>query len=320
MKLIDYMKYFLENHVDLPDSKLKILNDKVEIIDRFFTSNGNLKDNYKKAIPQGSYGHKTIINPVNANDEFDADILVHFKEVEEWEPKDYINNIYNEFKNNGNYKDIVTRRTRCIVVNYKGDFHLDIVPFIKTDEGNYIFNRNDNIKEPTNPEEYKKWLSEKDTITGSKLKKVIRIFKYLRDHKRTFSAKSILINTLLGNVIKEEDSKDVFSDLPTSLLIIIERLNEFLIENEKMPKIQNPVCSDEDFNRHWDQEKYDNFRSKIDFYAKKIRDAYEEVDKKKSIEKWQEVFGDDYPDEIVSNDSLDDGLKSLAQASKPWSC
>lgn len=37
----------------------------------------------RTTLPRGSYAHRTIINPVRANDEFDADLLVEMDEVDE---------------------------------------------------------------------------------------------------------------------------------------------------------------------------------------------------------------------------------------------
>jgi len=102
---------------------------------------------------------------------------------------------------------------------------------------------------------------------------------------------------LLGRQIDDFDDDNIdteFCDLPTSLRTLFNRLNTWLQDREKMPIVTNPVLDDEDFNRHWNQDKYANFRNQWDRYAGWINDAYSESDKDKSIEKWQKVFGDDY--------------------------
>ena len=47
---------------------------------------------YKEDLPQGSWAHKTIISPVTACDEFDADILLHLENNPDWNdnPKIYL--------------------------------------------------------------------------------------------------------------------------------------------------------------------------------------------------------------------------------------
>ncbi len=56
----------------------------------------------------------------------------------------------------------------------------------------------------------------------------------------------------------------------------------------------------ESFGRHWDQKKYDNFRSKFDSYNDWINDAYLEEDRNESIIKWRKVFGDDFAKKEVA--------------------
>ncbi len=62
-----------------------------------------------------------------------------------------------------------------------------------------------------------------------------------------------------------------------------------------MPRVENPVLSGECFDRHWDQEKYANFRDKINCYTAKINSAYDEQQSRnESIKKWREIFGDKF--------------------------
>lgn len=237
---------------------------------------------------------KTIIKPPK-DKEFDADIMVYLEEKEDYEAKDYINIIYNLFKDNRKYEEIVGRKSRCITINYSGDFHVDIVPCIERNNVKYVCNRNakqDTSQfEKTDGTEYKEWFNKKDEQTKGYLKEVTRLIKYLRDIKQTFTCKSILLTTLLANQINDNHT---FSDLPTALKDIMVQLNNFLQANEKMPIINNPVLKEEDFNRHWNQENYDNFRKHINTYTEKIQDAFEETDRDKSINKWQHIFSDKF--------------------------
>ena len=74
---------------------------------------------------------------------------------EDKEAKDYINDVYNCLKGNDNYKDKVYRRTRCVYIDYAGDFHLDLVPcitqenWLTQEEEYFICNRKENEFELT---------------------------------------------------------------------------------------------------------------------------------------------------------------------------
>lgn len=160
MKHIQIFADFMRDEINLNQSRIDRLEKRLETITNLLKESDLLKDNFLETIPQGSYAHKTIIKPLPSKD-FDVDILVYLKEFEDWEPKDYINNIYYLFKNNKMYEDIAFRGTRCILLNYSGDFHIDLVPCIEVGGKCYIFNRK-KMKE--------KKPMVKGTITGLKVK------------------------------------------------------------------------------------------------------------------------------------------------------
>lgn len=296
MKHEHFFNDFLANHVNLNQSRLDTLKGRVETITNLLKDRLN---GYRKYSEQGSYAHKTIIKPVQENDEFDADILVFIRDPE-FNPDnfhtDYVDTVYKVFRDHDTYKDKIEKNTRCVTINYAGDFHLDVVPCIEHENVSYICNRKDNKYEKTDGDGYKEWLIAKNQIVGGNdFRKATRLLKFLRDHKDNFSVKSILLTTILGNQIKEidEGSSD-FSDLPTTLKTLTNRTNNFLQRNGSMPTIHNPVLATENFNRHWDEDKYRNFRNKFDLYNTKINDAFEERNHNESVKKWRKLFGDDF--------------------------
>ena len=296
MKHITYFQDFLSKEVNLNETRLKKLNDSSLAVDTFLSRNLDL---YEKTERQGSYGLKTIIKPVGTR-EYDADLLLYMAYDEDKEPKDYINDVYDCLKGNDNYKDKVHRRTRCVYIDYTGDFHLDLVPCITqynwlSQEEYYICNNKENEFELTDGTGYRDWFNEKTRITNGNLKRVTRLLKFLRDHKGNFSVKSILLTTLIGNSVSATDeSGEDFKDIPTSLKTISNRINNFLQANVLMPEICNPVLTTESFTRHWDQDKYRHFREMFDLYNSKINEAFDATDHNTSVKKWRELFGDNF--------------------------
>ncbi|MCK5199730.1 MAG: hypothetical protein KAR21_15340, partial [Spirochaetales bacterium] len=187
MKNINAFKAFLTDEVNLNQSRIDTLEQKIETIKTLLKDN---LDYYRKVEKQGSYAMQTIIKPVKENDEFDADLLIYFSEVEDWEPSDYIQELYDLFKNNGNYSHLVKKKTRCVTLDYSGDFHLDLVPCIEKDDKTFICNFQENKFEETDGTGYRQWLSDKTSYTNGELKRITRLMKYLRDHKDNFSVKS----------------------------------------------------------------------------------------------------------------------------------
>lgn len=291
MKHVTYFQEFLSNEVNLNETRLQKLNQSSSAVDSFLREN---LDSYQKTERQGSYGLKTIIKPVGSR-EYDADLLLYVAHDPEKEPKDYINYVYDCLKENGNYEDKVHRRTRCVYIDYAGDFHLDLVPCITYGHSSYICNNKENCFEETDGTGYRDWFNDKTRITNGHLKRVTRLLKYLRDHKGNFSVKSILLTTLIGNSVYSSDiNSDYFKDIPTSLKTISNRINSFLQANVLMPEICNPVLSTESFTRHWDQDKYRNFREKFDIYNTKINEAFDAKEHNTSVKKWRELFNDNF--------------------------
>jgi Second Messenger Oligonucleotide or Dinucleotide Synthetase domain/Adenylyl/Guanylyl and SMODS C-terminal sensor domain len=295
MKLIKHFDAFLVNKVNLSDTRIAQLDSRVTAVGNFLAaSEGTVGENYLELIPQGSYAHRTIINPVQTNDEFDADVLLSMKEVDGWEAEHYVQELYTAFRASSTYEDMVSRHDRCVKVDYANEFHIDVVPYLERHDEHFITNRITNAYELTNPEGFNEWLDEKNRITGGRLIKVIRLLKFVRDYKNTFTVASVILNILVGDRINDVllmNDPDYYRDVPTSLKNILKDLNDYLQANPVLPLISDPSCPTESFNHRIDQPQYSNLRDKIAFYYDKVVAAYDESDTELSKTKWREVFG-----------------------------
>ncbi|MVN91481.1 nucleotidyltransferase [Mucilaginibacter sp. HME9299] len=295
MKLINYFKSFLDNEVNLNSARITTLDDRTEIITDLLSESDKFKDNFIDVIPQGSYAHKTIIKPVKATHEFDADILLYLKEYPEWEAKDYVHELYQFFRDNSTYREKVSRKTRCVTIKYANDFHIDVVPFLERHGQKFVTNRHENNFELTDPEKYTEWLDERNRITKHHFVKVIRLIKYIRDYKQTFAIKSIILNTLVGEQVNDAallEDENCYSDVPTTLYTVMKKLKAYVHDHEYMPTIADPGETGENFGDRWNQDGWAVFRTKMIYYSDKITEAYDETDKEKSLVKWQEIFGE----------------------------
>lgn len=317
MELTAYFDHFLKNEVNLNQARIDTIDEKISVVEDLLKSNDVFKKLFKGITPQGSYAQKTIIKPPKDKD-FDVDILLQLQGNDKWEPKDYVQNLFTVFSNNDKYRKITDINTRCVTINYNGDFHVDLVPCVELQGKIYITNKDENKWEQTNPQAYTQWLMNKNASAYNYLIKTIRLFKYLRDIKENFSVKSILLNALLGNCVNNSEVQADFKNLTTAFIIVFQRLDVFLQSNTSVPKITNPTLSIEDFNRHWDQKKYSNFRDKINVYFNKAKEAYDEGNKSKSIQIWQDVFGDAFPESIEENGKTK-AFGILSSNSRPWS-
>ena len=193
---------FLRDEVNLNRARLDRLETAVDAVNDYLKNN---LTGHQRMEWQGSYALDTLIKPVDDNDEYDADIQIVMNPNSGWEPKDYIKEVYRTLASNKTYTDKLRLKTRCVTVDYAGDFHLDVVPRVTINGKHYVCNRTDNKFEETDGNGYREWFNEKNRITKGNLKRVVRLLKHLRDHKNIFSAKSILLTTLAGNTIRPED-------------------------------------------------------------------------------------------------------------------
>ena len=283
---------FLRDEVNLNQSRLDGLETSAGAVNDYLK--GNL-GGYQKMERQGSYALGTLIKPVDDNDEYDADIQIVMNPNPKWEAKDYVLEINRTLAGNKNYADKLRLKTRCVTVDYAGDFHLDVVPRVTIEGKHYVCNRTDNEFEETDGNGYRDWFNEKNRITGGNLKRVVRLLKHLRDHKNSFTAKSILLTTLAGNTIKSSDEGTAaVSTVADTLETVLSRMNDYLQKHPNMPVIKNPVLPTEDFNRHWDQRRYANFRNRVQSYARTAKQAKAEPSAEKAIKLWQELFGENF--------------------------
>ncbi|MFA6902541.1 MAG: hypothetical protein WC236_05625 [Gallionellaceae bacterium] len=307
MKLTEHFNTFMTDVVNLNQTRIDTLKTRVDAIVTTLEGFEVYSDILIETCPQGSWAHRTIIKPAGYSG-FDADVVAFMKPHEEWTPAEYIENLYTQLKNHGTYSSKVSRKTRCVTIQYANEFSIDIVPCVRKsgfwETTEWILNRSDNTEEQANPDGFNDWFKKQNGYVGNNyLIKVVRLLKYLRDIKMTFSAKSVLLTTLVGERVNLWDESlglgNDFTDLPTTLRIIIKRLDKYLQENPDMPEVSNPSLSAESFTRHWDQDKYSNFRDCIHRYAEWVEDAYVDEDRDESILKWRRVFGEDFAKSVI---------------------
>lgn len=323
MKHTDYFKNFLETTVNLPQPKVDLLSARVDAIYNCLKADPDLKSRIKNKVPQGSWPQRTIIKPVNGN-AFDGDFMIQMVEEPDWSDnlKKYGDAIYYVLDKTSPYKNMPHgRKCRCVYVNYaEKAMHVDVVPFVVREDGTqWIINRDDNSWERTDTDGFTDWMKKKDGIANKHLREVIRIMKYLRDHKNSWTGtKSILLTTLLGERVDEWRKvidSGYYRDLPTALLHIVSDLDDYLQARPTKPVIADPSGSGTSFDHRWTQETYSHFRKRIHAHAAEIKDAYEETDFDKSVKKWQALFGDGFKAPAGSQSSGSSGARKFSDLS-----
>uniref|UniRef100_UPI0018DF722C SMODS domain-containing nucleotidyltransferase n=1 Tax=Roseomonas rosulenta TaxID=2748667 RepID=UPI0018DF722C len=195
--------------------------------------------------------HGTIIKPVDG-DEFDADLLVFVDPVENWTAAEYVKQLGAAFAASGVYKDKYKTWDYCVTITYCGERKIDLAPCVMGRlRSNHleVCNRTTDSFEQSEPVEFTQWPKRQNGYSGSNsFRKITRLLKYLRDIKTTFTCPSVLLTTLLGMQISRRDQgSDEFTDVPTTLRTVMQRLDDWLQARPFKPRVENPSLPTEDF-------------------------------------------------------------------------
>lgn len=305
MKHEKELNNFLENCININATRLDNARNKTNSTN--WTLVSFLKNQLGSSICytsyQWSFAYKTIIKP-NQNDEkwqYDVDVAVKMKYNPDWEwnEKNYHQVIINVLENSDRYKDKLDKtKERAIRINYDesdGEFYVDLVPMFQKNDKWYVINRKNNIIEVSWWSLFRDWVNEQNNKSNGYLKKVIRIFKFLKNQVNPDLIRSVQLTLLLWKQIDKFDI-DAFDNLTNALLIIANWLKEDLmsISDIKYLDLSNPKLSEEKFDRNFDNENFLEFKDWFIDIVDEIHDACSEDDKEISIEKWKEIFWDNF--------------------------
>ena len=275
---------FLANEVNINKTRVEKLQRGMNAVD----THASKMEEYVGTQPQGSYATKTIIKPLSDKD-YDLDLLLLLYPDSKITPSGRIDSVWQHFNNSAVYQGKATRKTRCVQLRYQ-DFHIDIVPAVELLDGTcQIFNRHTNTPEATDGSGYRNWFNAINSNTGGELKRCVRLLKYVRDKKQTFSIKSVTLTTLAGQAA-ENTAKEHFKNTPDALKAITEAINQYLLDNPTVPNVFNPALPSEDLARGWSREKYEAFRKRFNTITENIAEAYDCEDSDLSTQLWRKVF------------------------------
>jgi len=315
MKMTASFNAFMTNTVNINKTRLNSLDVSVQAIFEALKADDEIGSIVTGYEPQGSWPHETIIKPADGV-EFDADFTLIMEEQPDWaeSPKTYLTKVQEALARNGTYKDKVEPpKCRCVRVVYSGDYHVDIVPFVVLSDGRQVIvNGDDDEWEDTDPAGFTAWMKKKNDMTGGNLKRVIRLMKYLRDHRGNFKeTRSVLLTVMLGERVeaaKKVGDPGYYEDLPTTFYHLISDLNDWLQENEDMPSIADPSgVTDPDgnpitFDHRWTEDIYQTLRKQVKTIATDTKAAYDDKTSiERSLELWQKIFGPDFKDSSSSS-------------------
>lgn len=275
---IDDLLDKMAEEVQLDPTRYERMKSSYEAIKNWIEDDEVFFKPYKYDVyPHGSVRILTTVKPIG-KDEFDLDIAVHIKT--QWAlhtPEKIYNELKRRLKEHERYVKMLEPKNRCLRLNYKGDFHIDILPGIQ--EFEWDENR---LKVPdrslgrwvsSNPRGYADWflgranmvqesLLEKalkaeklpiDNFRNKKpLQRAVQLIKRFRDiyfrKDDTYKTSSIILTTIAGVFYGGEDS--IF----TTVENIISKIKSQILVTPQKFKVLNPVNDQENFTDKWDED------------------------------------------------------------------
>lgn len=274
--------------LQLPPEKYTLADERYQTISRIIGKDAAFSSKRINVYPQGSFRHKTTVKPL-AREEYDLDFVVELPQNSLMTPKELYDHIARILSNDGIHNDMVEKKNRCIRINYKNDFHMDIMPAKLVDQqsGEII------VPDKTlghwyhhsNPIKYAEWFESKarETITAEiqkrhfaemktepieeqevvtrlePLRRAVQLIKRYRDiyceKHNVVAVRSIIISTLMGNI----------SSAYTNTYEIMKDFCKYICDLNRASKgkpfeIKNPVV-DEVLTEKWSEDVsiYDGF-------------------------------------------------------------
>ena len=262
-----------------------------------------------EAYPQGSVSLGTTIKPSHG-DEFDLDLVIQIHTdyknfTSEQLYEELYRVLYAEFKNDAE------KMNRCVRINYKNDFHMDVLPGIDehlNSKSIVVPDKKKKVWVPSNPKGYTEWfigkanrmsfseeelfsqhnLDVKEFEEHQPLKQAVKLLKMYRDEYFSSDLKnktpSIIITTLAGTAYNGS----------TSLYQIVK---DFIMEAKRVyssatpAKLPNPSYPKENLaERFHDAALYDDFKHFISNLETKWDELKQDADEKRRENVLREVF------------------------------
>jgi hypothetical protein len=250
-------------------------------IDDYFSN--KLKVGKPDFYLQGSYSLKTMIEPLNAKDEYDLDDGIYLKHTEDDISKPTTETVSNWiFKAvEGHTKKIPENKKNCVRVIYAEGYHIDLAIYRKINGEYHLARLGEDQWVPSDARAFNNWFYDR----LEKTEQMRSCIKYLKGWKdfRGCDLKGIHITVLVGlnhTAVKDRDDE--------SLKETVGNIVKYLYDKKA---IYNPVDQSENLIEGWSVGKIAAVIDDLEKLEGTALEAIEEDDKSKASKKWISVFG-----------------------------
>ena len=290
-----------------------------------------LRSAYPVIYPQGSFRLGTMVKPYVDSDEFDIDLVCHLnlkkESVTQAELKERVGN---RLKSREDLKRILRPMRRCWLLNYPGQFHMDVLPAIPNRDRlpNGILLTDTELRnwQHSSPKDYADWFKERQEVIlfekmaafaeryqmsiedvpefdrelKTPLQRVVQLLKRHRDiyfaSNPSNRAVSMIITTLAAKAYGNQ------ADLYDALDAITDGMTDYIEHRENGEWwVENPVNEDENFADKWNY--YPERREAFFHWLKVVRQDVAEAFIQESLGKSASVLSPAFGESVVNRAS-----------------
>lgn len=268
--LLDELLLRICSKLQLTPTQQAMAEDRYLAAGRWVAAEGSPLYRYNPQIfPQGSLRIGTTVKPL-AQEEFDLDFVLQL-EMDWRQPILVLDEVEARFRAHDTYRDMIERKNRCIRLNYRNDFHMDVLPARpdRTASGTCLLvpDRELSTWMPSNPKGFAAWFESREAFRRllkkvaieplpgaetvadkSPLQLAVQLWKRLRDiefrQRPDLAPVSIVLTTLAGLHYKGEQS------VYEALLMILAGTLSSLPSSGRL-SVCNPSNPKEDLADRW---------------------------------------------------------------------
>lgn len=319
----------IAQELELNKTRLQRMESAYNTLAEFLKNDNDFFEDLEiEVYAQGSKRIGTTVRPIN-NEDFDLDVVLHiYDPYYNHTPEQIYNALLNSLSNNEYYKSIMEKKKRCVRLNYKSDFHMDILPACMPNsfekESIKIPEKALKIWSSANPKGFSLWfLKIAESVEAPMLRKYAEV---LFESQMSFKAqvekeelpKELYFKTPLQRAVQLlKRYRDIYyhnRDYRVSSIVIttlaarlyqgensifealnniVTRINSGYIDSVNGGykfKVLNPVNPEEDFTDSWTAKHYESFYSFISDFGKRWRNLSNSFETSK--EDYIKLFGE----------------------------
>lgn len=247
------------------------------------------KSAYSNSYLSGSYAKHTFIHPKKNSDSCDIDVVVETTHDTGETPYNVLAELRNAIPERSCYRNVRVQ-SHSVGIDL-ANFHIDVVPLVKDQEGNlYIGSKDEGTWQRTDPKAHISWSTQVNNDFELNYKPLVKVLKWWRRENCPESAKFPKGITL---------EKMIADNLPELGLSIEERVMQTMVnlssaysadlELQKVPYIEDPVLVDNDLAASYSLSDFKEFTSKLEEHLELL------AEEGTGGSTWKKILGSNFP-------------------------